>query len=208
MQAARLLHEGGNGRRGSEGGKDETPREEGERRRGGAGKDERSEAIRWTPGAGERGSEIRRIEKGAPGPGALHKGGQGQPGRHGPSKAPKTSAGRQGRLTVRRGEFPPLPDACWTSRPRLVRRLLSSLSRGHWALWDPPPSLTPLNHAAAYGAAEGQEGATMPPPPEVLRLTTSSPTSVQCAPARKRKERLKNLPEMTHGTLRSWEPWC
>ena len=97
---------GGEGRRG---GKDETPREEGERRRGGAGKDEGSEAIRWTPGAGERGSEIRRIEKGAPGPGALHKGGQGQPGRHGPSKAPKTSAGRQGWLKVRRGEFPRSP---------------------------------------------------------------------------------------------------
>ena len=27
-------------------------------------------------------------------------------------------------------------------------------------------------------------------------------------PARERKERLRNLPEMAHGTLRSWEPWC
>ena len=27
-------------------------------------------------------------------------------------------------------------------------------------------------------------------------------------PARERKERFRNLPEMVHGTVRSWEPWC
>ena len=32
--------------------------------------------------------------------------------------------------------------------------------------------------------------------------------AIRPGPARKRKERFRNLPEMAHGTLRSWEPWC
>ena len=48
-----------------------------------------------------------------------------------------------------------------------------------------------------FGADLGRLG------PKMAEVWASRP-----GPARKRKERFRNLPEMAHGTIRSWEPWC
>ena len=63
---------------------------------------------------------------------------------------------------------------------------------GHYHPFLPPspPSALPLKGFAHYSTS--------------LTRTSLFPSP---GPARKRKERLRNLPEMAHGTLRSREPW-
>ena len=56
----------------------------------------------------------------------------------------------------------------------------------------PPPSPGPLPRG-------------LKPQLNVITRTSLFPLP---GPARKRKERFRNLPQMAHGTLRSWEPWC
>ena len=85
------------------------------------------------------------------------------------------------------------------------------------------PSWTVLGASwAVLGASWRPKRAIRPGYPATIPLCTPpkkgfAPCSTSLArtslfpspgPARKRKERLTNLPEIAHGTLRSWEPWC